>query len=62
MPPTPALFVLNLDTAEQIPMSMGQTSFVDVLLCPDIQESEIGVDDQEGGLLMVQDGDLDNRR
>ena len=36
-------------------MSMGQTSFVDVLLCPDIQESEMDADEQEGGLLMEHD-------
>ena len=47
----------------QIPMSMGQTSFVDVLLCPDIQESEMDADEQEGGLLMEhEDGGVDHSR
>lgn len=47
----------------QIPMSMGQTSFVDVLLCPDVQESEMDADEQEGGLLMEHDdGGVDHSR
>ncbi|CAN0171036.1 unnamed protein product [Ectocarpus sp. 6 AP-2014] len=31
----------------QIPMSMGQTSFVDVLLCPDIQEMDMDEEQEE---------------
>eukprot|EP00904_Undaria_pinnatifida_P011996 jgi/Undpi1/7927/HiC_scaffold_24.g10399.m1 len=46
----------------QIPMSMGQTSFVDVLLCPDIQESEMDADEQEGGLLMENEDSVDHNR
>lgn len=37
-------------------MGMGQTSFVDVLLCPDIQEEDLDVDMRD------DDGESDDGR
>lgn len=46
----------RLQNNAQIPMSMGQTSFVDVLLCPDIQEMDMEDEEeaQEGGVAMEE--------